>query len=607
MNPLLVRLARFARPYLGLLLAALLCAALFSGARMARMVLIMPVLDDVLPAAASERLELRWPGGAELAAAARASLGESEAKPAAGQMFWLLMVAGLAIALVLPVASFGKDYLVEYTMGRVLLGLQQGLCAKLLALPLSVHQDMRRGDTLTRVLNDALRAHAGLRMFFADVAQDAVAVSAGIVTLLVISWQLALVVFIVVPPIAWIVASFGRKIQHTARRRQESVGDLTQRLVDILSGIKVIQAFRAEGHESAAFGRENERLFRRTLRAVRQRVTLRSLVEGIASLAVMGVLGLGIWVVARRMWGVSPGALAAFVPVLITTQRHARELTKSWTRFQDALPSAARFFELLDTDEGPSEDPDAVALRGLGRGVRFRDVHFAYDRDPVLRGVSFEIRPGEVVALVGKTGAGKTTIADLLLGFRRPTAGSIEVNGVDLGGITRASLLDHVAVVTQEAFLFDGSIRDNVRYGRPDASEAAFTRAVRAAHVDEFATTLPEGYDTRVGEAGTQLSGGQRQRVTIARALLKDPALLIFDEATSALDAESEGLIRDAIATLFERRSVLVIAHRFATISHADQILVLQDGRVCQRGTHEELMAQPGPYRELASLQSTAS
>jgi len=605
---MIARLARFARPYVGLLVGALGCAVLFAAGRMARMVLIKPVLDDVLPAAADQQLDLGWPGAAALASAAGSFFEAGGAGDlAAGELFWLLMLAGLLIALALPAASFGKDYLVESAMGRVLIDLQQALCTKLLALSLSFHQDLRRGDAMTRILNDALRAHAGLRIFFADVAQDGIAVAVGLATLLTLSWQLSITVLLVVPPIAWIVASFGRKIQRTAQRRQETAGDLTQRLVEILSGIKVIQAFGAEEHERRAFGRENQRLFRRSLRAVRHRVTSRSLVEGISSVALTALLALGIIVVANRMWGVTPGGLAAFVPVLISTQRAAGALTKSWTRCQDALPSAARFFELLDADAGPADPPDATPLARIERGVCFQNVSFSYGRTPVLRDVSFSIRPGEVIALVGRTGAGKTTIADLLLGFRRPDAGRIEVDGHDLSHIARAAWLEQVAVVTQEPFLFDGSLLENIRYGRPDASEAAFQRAVRAAHVHEFAVNLRDGYETRVGAEGAQLSGGQRQRITIARALLKDPALLIFDEATSALDAESERLVQDAVARLFEGRSVLLIAHRFSTIRYAAQILVLEDGRICQRGSHAELMAQSGLYRELASLQRTAS
>ncbi|HTR96976.1 MAG TPA: ABC transporter ATP-binding protein, partial [Candidatus Acidoferrales bacterium] len=376
-----------------------------------------------------------------------------------------------------------------------------------------------------------------------------------------------------------------------------------QRLLQILSGIKVIKAFGAEAAEEKAFGRENQRLFRRSMKVVKNRVWSRSSVEGVSNVAGMLVLGLGAGLALRGSWGLTAGSLTAFITVMITAQRTTRDLTKAWTQLQDALPSAERYFELLDRPSERSDPPDAVRIDGLRRGIRIDKVGFSYGREPVLRDVSLDVRAGEVVALVGRTGVGKTTLADLLLRFYEPDSGSIELDGVDLRRIARDSLLAQVAVVTQEPFLFDGSIRDNIRYGRPGASDAEIEAAARAAHVDEFVTALPDGYDTEVGESGARLSGGQRQRVTIARALLKNPALLIFDEATSSLDAKSERLVQDAIDKLLTDRTVIVIAHRLSTIRHADKIVVLENGTVSQLGTHDELLATPGLYRELIGLQ----
>jgi ABC-type multidrug transport system fused ATPase/permease subunit len=248
--------------------------------------------------------------------------------------------------------------------------------------------------------------------------------------------------------------------------------------------------------------------------------------------------------------------------------------------------------------------PDAVRLDGVREGIRIAGVCFSYGREPVLRNVSLEVGAGEVVAIVGPTGAGKTTLADLLPRFYDPDAGSIEIDGIDVRRIQRSSLLAHIAVVTQEPFLFAGSIRDNLRYGRPDASDAEIEAAARAAHVDEFVATLPGGYETDVGDAGVMLSGGQRQRITIGRAILKNPAILIFDEATSALDAKSERFVHEAIESLLSGRTVFIIAHRLSTIRHADKIAVMKNGAIVGLGTHGELMAEEGLYRELMAIQS---
>jgi subfamily B ATP-binding cassette protein MsbA len=270
----------------------------------------------------------------------------------------------------------------------------------------------------------------------------------------------------------------------------------------------------------------------------------------------------------------------------------------------DSEASIERFCEILDAPGEIADVSGAITIDGVHNEIAFRGVSFSYGREQVLHDVSFVANAGEVVALVGRTGAGKTTIADLLMRFHDPTTGSIEIDGVDLRGIVRASLLDHMAVVTQETFLFDGTIAQNIRYGRIDASEEEVLDAARAAHVDEFASSLPDGYETEVGTDGVRLSGGQRQRITIARALLKNPAILVFDEATSALDSKSENLVQDAVDSLLGGRTVLVIAHRLSTIRRADRIIVLEDGRITQNGTHAELSEQIGLYRELLLLQA---
>jgi ABC-type multidrug transport system fused ATPase/permease subunit len=311
------------------------------------------------------------------------------------------------------------------------------------------------------------------------------------------------------------------------------------------------------------------------------------------------------------MWGITPGAVAAFATVLATTYRPVKTLSRGWSKLSEALASAERFYAILDMEAEIPDRKDAVPIDGVHHSIRFRDVSFHYagqhNREPVIEHINLEVNAGEVIAVVGRSGEGKTTLVDLLMRFYDPSAGSIEIDGRDLRAITRESLMAQVAIVSQEPFLFDTTIAENIRYGRPDASDEDVERAAAIARVDEFVTQLPEGYETEVGEFGLRLSGGQRQRITIARALLKNPAILVFDEATSALDAKTEQTVQDAIESLRGKRTLFIVAHRLSTIRRADRILVMETGRIAQHGTHDELMAQPGLYRDLAGLQNDES
>jgi ABC-type multidrug transport system fused ATPase/permease subunit len=397
---------------------------------------------------------------------------------------------------------------------------------------------------------------------------------------------------------------FNSRIRRSARRRQETVGDVTGRMIEILAGIKIIKAFQSEAAERQAFRAETRKLFRRSMKAAKNRVLARGFIVMLTNFLTITMLILGVMMVLSGRFGISAGDLAAFAMVLSTTYGPIRSLAKAWVKLVDSQPSAERFCAILDTPGEPEDPPDAVRIDGVHDRVSLRDVSFSYGRESVLDHISFDVEAGQVVALVGQTGAGKTTIADLLMRFYEPTSGSITIDGVDLRRIQRESLLDQIAIVTQEAFLFDGSIRENIGYGRKGASEDEITAAAVAAHVDEFVDGLPDGYDTEVGVDGVRLSGGQRQRITIARALLKNPAILIFDEATSALDSKSEHLVQDAIESLLGGRTVFMIAHRLSTIRGADQIVVIEGGGVSQCGTHQELSRTSGLYRELVDIQT---
>lgn len=616
---LLSRMLGFAKPYVATIALCVALTLVFSAGRYARAYLMQPLLDDVLlPAhsAATSGDEFTWSSfsvAVDSASPQAKMATEGTAAPINASdsiiaHLRFILLAALSIAILSPGILYARLYLLASTLGRISIDIKNTIAAKLLRLPLGFHRAKHSGETLNRALNDATTSENALKLVFGDFLQAGAMVIGGTVTLFFISWQLTLIALLSAPAVIGTVAWFARRIRKTARRRQEQLGEVTQRLVDILAGIKVIKAFGGEALEEKAFEREAARLFRRDMKVVKNRVLSRSLVEFFTGVTGIGMLGLGAWLVLRGMWGITPGAVAAFATVLATTYRPLKTLSRGWSKLSEALASAERFFETLDMQAEPADPPEAVSIDDVTESIAFRDLSFRYegapDGGPILDNINLEVRAGEVIALVGRSGEGKTTLVDLLMRFHDPTRGSIEIDGRDLRQIKRQSLMAQMALVSQEPFLFDTTIAENIRYASPKASEEEVLRAAAIARVDEFVDQLPQGYGTEVGEFGLRLSGGQRQRITIARALLKNPAIMVFDEATSALDAKTEQTVQDAIDSLRGNRTLFIVAHRLSTIRRADRIVVMERGRIAQLGSHEELMGQPGLYRELIGVQT---
>ncbi|MGH7337848.1 MAG: ABC transporter ATP-binding protein, partial [Myxococcota bacterium] len=361
-----------------------------------------------------------------------------------------ILAAIVLIIVGIPIVLFVREYLVAWTLGRIDLDMKVELCGTLLALPLRFHRDRSRGDLLARVMGDVGAAQGALALVFDDFAEAAVMLVVGAAALLFVSWQLSLVMLVVGPCIFATISIFGRRIRRSAHRRQRMFADVTGRLIEILEGIKVIKAFRAESHEKEGFARSSHRLFRRGMRVAVNRNLARSLVDVLNKVAAGAVLVLGLYLVLRGQWGLTFGGLAAFAAIMITLYSPVRVLARGWVRVMDAEPSAQRYFEVLDSPIEIHDVENAVPLPRIRDGVRFERVTFSYGREPVLQDVSFEARAGEVLAIVGRTGAGKTTLVDLLLRFYDPTSGRIAFDGVDLREVRRSTLLDQMAVVSQE-------------------------------------------------------------------------------------------------------------------------------------------------------------
>jgi len=507
----------------------------------------------------------------------------------------------VGVFLVRGVVGFGSTYLTEYVGQRIVADLRNALNDHIQHLSLSFFNRTPTGTIVSRVTNDVALVRTALTDAVAAMLKDASSLVILVVVAFYQDWFLSLIAFVAFPASVLPIIRLSKRLRSFAKKGQVSMGNLTMLLQETIQGNRVVKAFGMEAYEKQRFGEENERLFRLFMKGTAIRAFTNPMMEVLAAFGIAGVVWYGGYSVI--VGGRTQGAFLAFLTALFLLYDPFKGLAKTNTTIQQAMGAAERVMELLDTATDVVDRPGARHLDGIRRGIRFDDVSFRYEHEWVLRHIDMEIRPGEVVALVGMSGGGKSTLADLILRFYDIPEGRISVDGVDIRDYTLASLRAHMAIVTQHTFLFNDTVRNNIAYGDISQGMDAITAAAKAANAHDFIMELPDRYDTVIGELGVKLSGGQRQRLAIARALLKNAPILVLDEATSALDNESERLVQAALDTLMQNRTTLVIAHRLSTIRRADRIVVIVRGRIVEQGTHDELLALNAEYRKLYDLQ----
>ena len=504
----------------------------------------------------------------------------------------------IGVHALLQLSEVGDSYL-RHTLGqRFIFDLRVRIYAYLQQLSLSFFERTSTGELMSRATNDVDALENFVTHGVTLSVVDLFRLLGASVVLLVLDWRLALAVLIPLPLIAVLLRRFNRRARPIYRQARDRLGQINARLQDSLAGMRVIQAFGQEEAELGRFRVVSELYYRERVRAIQTWSTFFPALHLMAATGGVLVLGIGAWMVVNE--SLSLGTLVAFLSYTISFYNPLRRLAEIDNIIQQAIAAGERVFELLDEPPQIEDADGAVAYRRIEGEVAFEDVRFRYaDGEEVLHGVSFHMAPGEIVALVGPSGAGKTSIASLLCRFYDPIEGRVLVDGRDVRGMQVKSLREHVAVVLQDTFLFNTTVRENLLYGNPGVSEQDMIDAARAAYAHEFIELLPDGYDTEIGERGVKLSGGQKQRLALARAILADPAILILDEATSSVDAEAEYLIQRALDEVMKGRTSLVIAHRLSTVRSADKIVALEHGRIREVGDHKELLSAGGLYSQL--------
>ena len=565
------RLLTFIKPYKTRLVFAVICMALSGASNVVVPWLIKDVIDKVLANKDIYTLNL-------------------------------IVVGILILFLLRGFFYFGERYLMSFVGQKIVNDIREKLYRHLQTLSLSYYDKHKTGNIMSNLTNDVTALQTAIAGNLISFVQEAVILVGSLVSMIFLYWKLTLLTLVIVPLVVFTINFFGSRLRRAGHDVQGKMADITSLLEEAISGIRIIRSFNREDFEIRRFILQNDRNFWALMNTTRLTSLLTPFIQFFAAIAVTGIIWYGgMSVINGEM---TAGALIAFLIYAINLANPVRRISEIYGDIQKSLAAADRVFETIDTVPDVKEKEGAMVLPQVKGEVTFDNVSFAYDKEhPALTDFNLEVRPGEVVALVGPSGAGKSTVANLMPRFYDVTAGRLLIDGIDVRDVTFSSLRQQIGLVPQETMLFNASVRENILYGRLDATDDEVVAAAKAANAHEFIMRLPGGYEALVGDRGNSLSGGQRQRIAIARAILKNPRILILDEATSALDTESEKIVQAALDRLMEGRTAVVIAHRLSTIRNADNIVVIDHGHIVETGTHAELLAKEGLYAHLYAVQ----
>jgi subfamily B ATP-binding cassette protein MsbA len=596
------RLLRFTRPYRAPVVLAFLCMAGVAVLSTVSLAALQPVFD-LLFSANPDAVTQRLP------APVKALLGDSLpaiatfARQHPMTFLTYICVFLFGVVLVRSALDYNEKVLMAGVVEGVKADTREELYAHIQRLSLRFFSKSHTGEMMSRLTFDVDLVGAAVHHLLGDALRQPLNIAAFVSLLFLINWKMALIMLVGFPLAAYPVLWLGRRVRSRSRRVQAKRAELNTLMQQTLSGIRIVKAFGTEEHEQGRFVRASRQSLRHTMRIVRVDALASPMLEVLAYFGIAAAVWIGGWLVIRKV--LSPGELTVYLLALASLFQPLRKLSNFNINLQKAMAGVERVFAMLDIPPEVVDRPGARPLPRMREGVAFEDVAFAYDpgEGPVLEEINFSAKLSEIVAVVGSTGAGKTTLVNLLPRFYDPVRGGITIDGVNIREVTLTSLRGQMGIVTQETILFDGSIYANIAFGRKGVTPEAVRAAADIANALEFIERLPEGFETRIGERGVRLSGGQRQRIALARAVLMNPPILILDEATSALDAESERLVQEALERSMQNRTTFIVAHRLSTVMRADRILVLEGCRIAERGTHAELLALRGTYWRLYQSQ----
>jgi ATP-binding cassette, subfamily B, bacterial MsbA len=515
-------------------------------------------------------------------------------------LYWLPPVIAL-VFIFKGISDFVQYYLMSFIGQSVIRDLRDEMFAKLEDMSVGFFVRHSTGELLSQMNNDVSMVQGAMTNAVQGILRDAVTVVVLVFVVFYLDFRLALIAMVVFPLAIYPLLSFGKRLKRYSRRMLITLEDLTERLNETITGIRIVKAFAMEDYECTRFSEVNQTLFNAFMRRFKVRALSNPVMETLGGLGVCAIITYGGYQVIQG--NSTPGTFFAFMAALFNLYEPIKRINEVNLTVQEGIAAGERIFALLDTKPDVMDRPDSTNLEDVKREILFDSVSFAYEETPVIKDVTIRAKSGEAVAIVGESGVGKSSLLDLLPRFYDVTSGRILIDGVDVRDVTQRSLREKIGMVTQQTILFDDTIRNNIAYGRPDLAMEKIIGAAVAAHAHEFILTLPMGYNTIIGENGIKLSGGERQRIAIARALLKNPPVLILDEATSNLDSDSEKAVQSALEELMRGRTTIMVAHRLSTIRNVDRIYVLVDGRVAEEGSHDELIARNGEFARLYNMQ----